>query len=354
MKHLFIWMGVTVISLYYAVSPAWCGAKPDFNDSNAVLKDIRAKIDICGESGSKNCLVTCGYAIKTLKNYIKANPAPDPGILQQRWLPCYEAHRDADIKIPVKAESNGDPDFRNHEEVVSSLKTMLVKCGDDAACLKECGYQVKSIKNFGHDKPHFIALRKGKWEKCRDKLPGVEVKIASKPTFDRSKFVVSGLQLGGDMNSQKDRFFLLEAYGYHKKTKMEHKDTILSRGKSSPGPDVIRNYKGMIREAPVYIHFEATMDRNIYMIQFEQKEDMEVEDVKNALIKRYGKTTKHHGNYLSWGCNQGPQKGFCVKANVSSRALTIWAFDEDIKNSAYKTYRKEVLKTKGVKSGAKF
>jgi len=48
------------------------------------------------------------------------------------------------------------------------------------------------------------------------------------------------------------------------------------------------------------------------------------------------------------------EQGFCVKANVSKRALKIWAHDEDIKKAAYKSYRKNVLMAKGVKSGAKF
>ena len=354
MKRFCIWMTLVVVSICVAAPLAWCGDKPDFNNPNAVLKDIRAKIDECGKSGSKDCMVKCGYAIKTLKNFLKANPDSDPSILKQRWQPCYEAHRDADLTTPAEAGEKGGPDFRNHEEVTASLKAMLAKCGEDAGCKKECGYQVKSIHNFRHDKPMYVALRKGKWEKCRDKLPGAKVKVAKKPTYDRSKFVVSGLQLGGDMNTQKSRFFYLEAYGFHKKTKLEHYDGILQRGKSSPGPDLIRNYKCSIREAPVYIHFEATGAGRIYMIQFEQKEDMEVENVKAALIKRYGKPSKHHGNYIYWGCEKGPQEGFCVKANVSTRSLTIWAHDEDIKNAAYKAYRKNVLKAKGVKSGAKF
>lgn len=90
------------------------------------------------------------------------------------------------------------------------------------------------------------------------------------------------------------------------------------------------------------------------MIQFEQKEDMEVENVESALKERFGKPTRHQGRYLIWGCNRGTDVGICVKANVSSRALTIWASDGDIKTAAHKAYRGKVLKAKGVKSGAKF
>ncbi|OEU78195.1 MAG: hypothetical protein BA865_07655 [Desulfobacterales bacterium S5133MH4] len=345
---------VVVISICVVVSLAWCGDKPDFTNPDAVLKDIRAKIDECGKSGCKDCMAKCGYALKTLKNFLKANPGGDPGILKQRWQPCYEAHRDADLKTAGSPATEGMPDFRNHEAVVASLKALRAKCGNDGACIKECDYVLGMIHNYRHDNPHFVTLRRSKWESCRNKVPGAIVKVAKKPSCDRSKFVVSGLQLGGDMNTQKNRFFLLEAYGFHKKTTLEHSDWILRKGESKPGPDLIRNYKGSIREAPVYIHFEATGDGRIYMIQFEQKKDMEVDDVKAALIKRYGKPSKQHGNYIYWGCDRGPQEGFCVKANVSARALTIWAHDEDIKNAAYNAYRKDVLRAKGVKSGAKF
>jgi hypothetical protein len=238
-------------------------------------------------------MVTCGFNLKTLKKFLKTNPGGDPAMFEKRWKACFEAHQKANIKPPAKAPEKKAPS------------------------------------------------KKGKAAKAR-------------PAYDRSKFVVSGLLLGGDMNTQRSRFFYLEAYGFHKKTKLEHYDGILQRGKSSPGPDIIRNYKCSIREAPVYIHFEATSDGRVYKIQFEQKEDMEVDNVRAALIKRYGKPSKQHGNYIYWGCERGPLEGFCVKANVSNRALTIWADDADLKNAAYKAYRKKVLNAKGVKSGAKF
>ncbi len=294
MKRFCMWTLFFVASMCIAAPLAWCGDKPDFNNPDAVIKNMRVMLDECSKSRCRDCMVRCGYGIKTIKNFIKANPEGDPSILKQRWQPCFEAHRDADLKPSAKA-----------------------------------------------------AVKKGP-------APKVKKAAKAKRTYDRSKFVVSGLQLGGDMNTQKSRFHLLKAHGYFKKTKQEYSDRVWHRGKSMPGPDVIRNYEGMIREAPVYIHFEATGDGTVYMIQFEQKEDMEVDQVKGALIKRYGKTSKHHGDYLYWGCDRGPQEGLCVKANVSSRSMTIWAFDEDIKKAAYKAYRKEVLKAKGIKSGAKF
>lgn len=255
----------------------WCKGEPDFMNPDAVLKGMRSMLDECSNAKCKNCMVKCGYGLKTLKNFLKANPQGDPGILKQRWQPCFEAHRDADIQASPSTDEKEAP--------------------------------------------------KAKPEKAE-----------AATTYDRSKFVVSKLQLGGDMNAHKDRLHLLKAYGYFKKANNEYSGIVLSRGKSSPGPDVIRNYEGSIREAPVYIFFEATSDGRIYKIKFEQKENMEVESVKEALIERYGKPSKHHGNYLYWGCDRGPQEGFCVKANVSTRSLTIWAFDEDIKKTAYTAY----------------
>lgn len=278
--------------LFCPIGTAWSGAPPDFTNSEAVIQDIRNKIDVCSEAKVKDCMVSCGYAVKTIKNFIKANPGGDPGILKQRWQPCFEAHRDAGLPdAPVAATA-------------------------PAAA-----------------------------------TPAKEVQQTQ---LDRSKFVISGLQLGGDMKSQKDRFFLLEAYGYHNATKLEHNDVVFQNGGSKPGPDIIQNYSGTIKEAPVYIHFDATAEGNIYMIQFEQKEDMEVEKVESALKERFGKPTRHQGSYIIWGCDKGIDVGICVKANISSRALSIWASDGDIKTDAHKAYRENVLKAKGVKSGAKF
>ncbi len=286
MAAVVFWAGIIILA-----SAARGGDKPDFSDPDAVLQDIRSKIDACSEAKSRNCMVACGYAMKTLKNFIKANPTGDPSIFQQRWQPCFEAHRDANLpETSATAVPSATP-------------------------------------------------------------PPPKAKA---PVLDRSKFVVAGLQLGGDMNSQKGRFFLLEAQGYHSKTKMEHKDIIFQKGQTRPGPDIIQNYFGTIREAPVYVHFEATEDGTVYMIQFEQKEDMEVEKVEAALLERYGQPTRHQGSYLIWGCESGPEEGLCVKANVSSRSLTIWASDSDIRTAAHKDYRTKVLKAKGTKSGAKF
>jgi hypothetical protein len=290
------WIGILVLAwiggIGFTASVAWSGSEPDFNDSEAVLKDVRTKIDACSEAKARDCMVACGYAGKTLKNFLAANPGGDPSILKQRWQPCFEAHRDAGLPDAPVAET--------------------------APAAAEAAEKAEA------------------------------------PALDRSRFVIADLQLGGDMNSQKSRFSLLEAYGYHKATKLEHKDIVLQEGTSRPGPDVIQNYAGSIREAPVYIHFEATADGELYMIQFEQKEDMEVETVEGALIERFGKPTRHQGRYLIWGCDRGPDVGICVKANVSERALTIWASDGDLKAAAHKAYRKAVLEAKGTKSGAKF
>jgi len=102
------------------------------------------------------------------------------------------------------------------------------------------------------------------------------------------------------------------------------------------------------------VFFESLADGQVYKIQFEQKEPLNVDDVTAALIDRFGKPTKHQGNYLSWGCDKGPMEGFCVKANPGETNLTIWAFSEDIKNNGYASYEKELLSAKGIKSGAKF
>ena len=46
--------------------------RPDFNDPDAVLQDLRTKVDACSNAGER-CSVACGYALKTVKNFLKAN-----------------------------------------------------------------------------------------------------------------------------------------------------------------------------------------------------------------------------------------------------------------------------------------
>lgn len=351
------------VIFFLFTSVLWANDKPDFNNPDAVLADMRNKVDACSKAGDK-CSVPCGYGLKTLKNFLKLNPEGDPSILEQRWQPCYEAHRDAGLESvatesgsaePTSAGTGATPDFSDHAAVVAGIKGLQAKCGGDSACEKECSYALQALKNFNHPQPHYAGLRKGKWEGCRNKVPGMEAPaVKQKDSFDLSKFVVAGLQLGGNMSEVKDRLSLLKAYGYFVPSKKEYAETILYKGTSTPGPDIIRNYEGSIRETTVYMFYEATADGQVYKINFEQKEPLDAEQVTSSLISRYGKPTKHQGNYLSWGCDRGPMEGFCVKANPSDHALTIWAFSEDIKKSGYAAYDQNVLQAKGVKSGAKF
>jgi hypothetical protein len=83
--------------------------------------------------------------------------------------------------------------------------------------------------------------------------------------------------------------------------------------------------KGSNREAPVSIlrHVSGSFIRDPH----EQKENMEVDDVKAALIKRYG--------------------------NYGYGSLPGRVFVEGIKKEAHKAYRKHVLKAGGVKRGFK-
>ncbi len=345
------------------VTSLWAVEKPDFGNPDAVLADMRSKVDACSKAGNK-CSVACGYGLKTLKNFLKSNPGGDPSILEQRWQPCYEAHRDAGLEgttttagttASAAGGSGGMPDFTDHQAVVADMKGMQSKCGDDAACQKACGIAIKSMKNFNHPQPHYTGLRKGKWESCRKAVPGMVVaEPLKKASFDLDKFIIGGLQLGGNMSAVKDRLFLLKAHGYFKDSKKEYAEIVFQKGTSAPGPDIIKYYEGTIREDTIYIFFESLADGQVYKIQFEQKETLNVDEVTAALIDRFGKPSKHQGNYLIWGCDKGPMEGFCVKANPAKTNLTIWAFNEDIKKNGEASYEKEVLSAKGIKSGAKF
>jgi hypothetical protein len=341
--------------------------RPDFNNPDAVFQDLRGKVDACTKAGD-NCSVACGYALRTLKNFFKSNPGGDPSIFRQRWQPCYEGFRDAGLEsatVATTAEQPGkaaggsgeNPDFSDHASVVAALKTLQSQCGEDAACQKNCGYALKAMKNFNHPEAHYAGLRKNKWESCRKSVPGGQMvaTASTAPSFDTSKFIVAGVPLGGDMNSVRDRLFLLRAYGYFPAKKQEYAATLVSHNNhSDPAPDIIKNYEGTIKEETVYIYFEATGDGKVHKINFEQKEPMNIDQVTEALLERYGKPSKHQGNYLIWGCDKGPEEGFCVKANPSATSLTIWASDENTREKGYAEYQQQVLKAKGVKSGAKF
>ena len=341
----------------------WALDKPDFGDPDAVLADMRSKVDACSAAGAK-CSVACGYGLKTVTNFLKSNPEGDPGILEQRWQPCYEAYRDAGLQdtmtaagtpAPAAGGSGGMPDFTDHQAVVADMKVMQGKCGADAACQKACGIAIKSMKNFNHPQPHYAGLRKGKWDSCLAAVPGMAAAEPLQQTpIKLDKFVIAGLQLGGNMSAVKDRIFLLKAHGYFKDSRKEYAEIVFQKGTSAPGPDIVNYYEGTIREDTMYLFFESLADGQVYKIQFEQKEALDVDDVTASLIDRFGKPDKHQGNYLSWGCDKGPMEGFCVKANPAETNLTIWAYSEDIKKNGEASYEKEVLSAKGIKSGAKF
>ncbi|NNK97184.1 MAG: hypothetical protein HKP41_22750 [Desulfobacterales bacterium] len=354
---------ILVAIVFFPAASLWAIDKPDFGNPDAVLADMRSKVDACSKAGNR-CSVACGYGVKTLKNFLKSNPGGDPSILEQRWQPCYEAHRDAGLEsTPATAGTatsnasgtGGMPDFSDHQAVVADLKGMQSSCGDDSACQKVCGIALKTMKNFNHPQPHYAGLRKGKWESCRKAIPGMAVaEPVQKESFDLGRFVIAGLQLGGNMNVVKDRLFLLKAHGYFKDSKKEYGEIVFQKGTSSPGPDIIKYYEGSIKEETIYMFFESLADGRVYKIQFEQKEPLNVDDVTSALIDRFGKPTKHQGNYLIWGCDKGPMEGFCVKANPAATNLTIWAYSEDIKKNGDASYEKKVLSAKGIRSGAKF
>ena len=86
------------IAVFFLIAPdLMADNKPDFTNPEEVLADFRSKVDACSKAGDK-CSVPCGYGMKTVKNFLKSNPGGDPGILKQRWQPCYEAFRDAGLK----------------------------------------------------------------------------------------------------------------------------------------------------------------------------------------------------------------------------------------------------------------
>jgi len=114
------WHVVLLTGIIISASFARGGEKPNFTDSDAVFQDIRNKIDACSEAKNRNCMVSCGYAMRTPKNFIKTNPNGDPTIFQQRWQPCFEAHRDANLpETPVATAPSAPPGVRQSQTASS-------------------------------------------------------------------------------------------------------------------------------------------------------------------------------------------------------------------------------------------
>lgn len=153
------------------------------------------------------------------------------------------------------------PDFNDHVAVVASLKSLLDQCGSDAACLKECNYAVESMAKYADSHPRNRNLRRNRWKACLKKQPDASVAAPAAPkpppepaaqaSFDKSRIVISNLQLGDKLADASDRISTMDADGYYIKEKRERgTGNFRWSDKAERGdmPDIVENYEAQVTD----------------------------------------------------------------------------------------------------------
>lgn len=266
------------------------------------------------------------------------------------------------------AWSESRPDFNDHDAVVAAINELTGNCGGDQACVATCKASAESAPKFQDPTPINRRLRQNLWHACMKKQPaGAPVaqaapepqpEIATQASFDQSKIVIAGLQLGGQIQDAMDRITTMEADGYFKEEKRERgSGTFRWGGADTEGqmPDIVETYKAQINDKTqrVYIHLEAAGDGTIYKIVFEQKGAIDPEAAKDAIVQRFGAPTKVAGMYLYWGCKD-EGLDVCVKANATEFVFEIFAQDVRIKKNWRPVYSEKVAEERGAKPGLQF
>jgi hypothetical protein len=272
------------------------------------------------------------------------------------------------ILLAATAWSQSRPDFNDHDAVVAAIDELAGKCGSDQACVTTCRTSAETAPKYQDPTPINRRLRQNLWHACNKAQPASapvakatpepQAEAATPASFDPSKFVIAGLQLGGQIQDAMDRITVMAADGYYRAEKRE-RPSGGSRwtGSDTEGrlPDIIETYQAQIHDKTqqVYIHLEATGDGKIYKIDFKQKGAIDPKTANDAVIQRFGPPTKEAGRYLYWGCedeNLGP----CVKADATEFVFEIFAQDVSIKKTWRPIYADKVAKEKGAKPGLQF
>jgi hypothetical protein len=272
------------------------------------------------------------------------------------------------ILLATTAWSQSRPDFNDHDAVVAAIDELTGKCGSDQACLAACRTSAEAAPKFQDLTPINRRLRQNLWHACNKAQPAsapaaratpkLQAEVATSGSFDKSKFVIAGLQLGGQIQDAMDRITIMAADGYYKAEKRERPSGGFRwEGSDSGGqlPDIIETYQAQIHDKTqqVYIHLEATGDGKIYKIDFKQKGAIDPKAANDAVIQRFGPPTKEAGRYLYWGCedeNLSP----CVKADATEFVFEIFAQDVSIKKAWRPMYADKVAKERGAKPGLQF
>ena len=272
------------------------------------------------------------------------------------------------ILLAGAAWSESRPDFNDHDAVVAAINDLAGKCGTDQACIATCRESIETAPKYQDATPINRRLRQNLWHACMKKQPASapvakttpkpEPKIATQASFDQSKIVIAGLQLGGQIRDAMDRINLMEADGYYKAEKRERgSGGFRWSGSDTEGqlPDIVETYKAQINDKTqgVYIHLEAAGDGTIYKIVFKQKGAIDPEAANAAIVERFGAPTKVAGRYLYWGC-EDQNLDVCVKADATKFVFEIFAQDVRIKEAWRPVYHQKMGQEKGVKPGLQF
>jgi hypothetical protein len=272
------------------------------------------------------------------------------------------------ILLASAAWSESRPDFNDHDAVVAAINDLTGKCGSDQACIEVCKASAETAPKYQDATPINRRLRQNLWHACMKKQPASapvakatpkpEPKIATQASFDQSKIVIAGLQLGGQIQDAFDRINLMEADGYYKAENRERgSGTFRWSGTDTEGqlPDIVETYQAQINDKNqgVYIHLEAIGDGTIYKIMFNQKGAIDPEAANAAIVERFGPPTKVAGRYLYWGC-EDQNLDVCVKADATKFVFEIFAQDVRIKEAWRPVYHEKMGKEKGVKPGLQF
>jgi hypothetical protein len=272
------------------------------------------------------------------------------------------------ILLASFAWSDSRPDFNDHDAVVGAINELAGKCGGDEVCVATCKASAETAPKYQDPTPINRRLRQNLWHACMKKQPASapvaeatpkpQSEITTQASFDQSKIVIAGLQLGGQIKDAMDRITTMDADGYFKAEERERgSGGFRWSGSDTEGqlPDIVETYKARIddKKQSVYIYLEAAGDGTIYKIVFEQKGNIDTKAANDAIVQRFGPPTKIAGRYLYWGC-EDENLDVCVKADATEFVFEIFAQDVRIKKDWRRVYSDKVTEAKGAKPGLQF
>jgi hypothetical protein len=91
------WISAVGALLLVSILSVSAGAEsrpaPDFSNPAAVIADLNRMKQEGQAKKAQLVVVKCNYAITTITNFMRLNPAGDPSILKQRWQEAYAEYQ---------------------------------------------------------------------------------------------------------------------------------------------------------------------------------------------------------------------------------------------------------------------